>query len=44
MDYSKGTRHEFIETDIERDLGIYINSNVKWAEQINKATNKAYSV
>ncbi len=31
-------------THIERDLGIYINSNVKWADQINKATNKAFSV
>ena len=44
MDYSNGTRQELIETNIERDLGIYINSNVKWADQINKATNKAYSV
>jgi hypothetical protein len=44
MDYSNGTRHELIETHIERDLGIYINCNVKWADQINKATNKAFSV
>jgi hypothetical protein len=29
MDYSNGTRYELIETNIELDLGIYINSNVK---------------
>ena len=33
-----------MKTDLERDLGVYISSNLKSQGQVNQATNKANSV
>ena len=40
---SNGERHILNKTQIERDLGINISHNLKWAAHIQIVTNKAYS-
>ena len=36
MDNKSQTRHEIEESSVERDLGVIINSKLKWGDQIDK--------
>ena len=40
----KGKRYQISETKLEKDLGLYISSNLKWNEQSNRAASKANSL
>ena len=44
MEQKSGDRVELAETKSERDLGVIINSKLKWNEQVDQATLKANSV
>jgi len=43
-DSTNGRSHELGETDLERDLGVYMSSNLKCRGQVNHAVRKANSV
>lgn len=43
MDNWNGIRHTLNKTKVKRDLGINISHNFKWADHIQKVSNKAYS-
>jgi hypothetical protein len=44
MENSSGERVVLHETRIEKDLGMIVNSKLKWDDQVNQAALKATSV
>ena len=44
MERKSGERVILEETNSERDLGVYINSKLKWDDQVDQASLKATSV
>jgi len=44
MVYNIGNIHTLDESKVERDLGVYIQNDLKWKEQIRHTCNKAYNM
>jgi hypothetical protein len=44
MTDSSGNNHKLEESKSERDLGVYVQSNLKWTEQVKHSCNKAYNM